>query len=1002
MKKTQIIELFENIKSTKVSFFSIMMFVALGIAFFTGITWSSDGIQLAAYNDMESAQMHDIEISFPYGFTEEDVDAISKLEGVDEIEGFRSICQFLKIDGANNQIRFNQVGKDINRFVEVDGEIPDAADEIAVEQTYANKHDIKVGDILTFTCDDGDEMKYLKTNKYRVTATVVSPLYIGKAAATYGSSSNSIAIDGQMFVSNKAFKKKAFNGYTSLCIRSDSLRGLNSFNEEYDEAVKAFEASIATDVADITAARYASIYGDLEDEIFELDDKLREAIDKIRNGEYDIAEARSELSKARKDVAAGSRKIKASEKKYRTGKKHLTKANKLINQLKQIDFANLKESDLQILPEEIRTMLEVDTPDYQMIQMMMAGYIEKCSDAKAELKKELKKAKGKISKGKRELKKAKSLIASGERSIKKNQRKIVDAKKKYKEGVEASDELKEALAELKEYDCTISPRTYNGGVGALDIIGDSFYKMRFSMAALFLIVGLLVCYSAVSRIVYDQTTRIGTKKALGLTNKEITLSYLAYSGVSVLVGGVLACIVSVFVIEPIMHEGVRGSYILGEIRKYFTLELTLFAVLGELVLILICTWIACRSVLKRDAITLLSGENEAVGKHRFFETWRAWQKLPLLHKTIVNNCLNDKRRVFATIVGVAGCTALIVCAITMDDNIKKSFTKQYNDIFHFDSVAYFIEDEEDKTDSKLEIQKFLSDKDIDSTAIYSSITGVLMPDGKKMFTHVFVPMQDNIDDFITIIPNGDAKLDPGREIWMNISYANTFDAKAGDTVSLVDLEGQTRDIEVNGFFEYYLTRHQLIISPEKYEEIYDEMPEVNSILFDSNGVDRTELEEKLSEIDGFVSLNRYRENSEEFFNSFTGVSGLLVAIYLVMSIAMALLVLLNLFTMFVDEKKKEVITMMINGFDLKQVRAYLNRDAIVMTIVGVIIGLGIGTVMGGASVHSFEASVAYFLKTLDWKACGIAAASGSALSFLMMKIALRKVGRFELSDINKA
>lgn len=979
-----------------------MMFVALGIAFFTGITWSSDGVQLAAHNDMESAKMHDIEISFPYDFTDEDIAEISKLEGVDEIEGFRSICQFLKMDGVNNQIRLNQIGKNIDRFIEVDGKIPDDVDEIAVEQTYANKHDIKVGDILTFTCDDGNEMKYLKTDKYNVTAIVVSPLYIGKAAATYGSSLNSISIDGQMFVSNKAYKKKAFRGYTSIAIRSDSLRGLNSFSEEYEEAVKVLEESIATDVADIAEARYKSIYGDLEDEIFELDDKLKEAIDKIRDGEYDIADAKSKLGKARKNVSAGSRKIKASEKQYKKGKKSLNEANSLIIQLQQIDLANLRESDLQILPEEIKAMLESDSPDYQLIQMMMAGYIEKCSEARDELAQELKVAKEKLSKGKRELKKAKSLIATGERSIKKNQRKIVDAKKRYKDGIEASDELKEALDELKEYDCTISPRTYNGGVGALDIIGESFYKMRFSMAALFLIVGLLVCYSAVSRIVYDQTTRIGTKKALGLTDKEITLSYLAYSGVSVLVGGVLACIVSVFVIEPIMYEGVRGSYILGEVRKYCTFELALFAVLGELVLILLCTWIACRSVLKRDAINLLSGGNEAVGKHRFYEKWGIWQKLPLLHKTIVNNCLNDKRRVFATIVGVAGCTALIVCAITMDDNIKNSFEKQYDDIFHFDSVAYFIEDQEDKTDSRAEIQKFLTDNDIDSTAIYSSITGVLMPDGKKMFTHVFIPMQDNTDDFITIIPDGNVNSDPGNEVWMNISYAQTFGAKAGDEVSLVDLDGQIRDIKVNGFFEYYLTRHQLIVSPDKYEEIYGELPEANSILFDSNGADRTELEDRLSKIDGFVSLNKYKENSEEFFNSFTGVSGLMVAIYLVMSIAMALLVLLNLFTMFVDEKKKEVITMMINGFDLKQVRAYLNRDAIAMTIIGVIIGLGIGTVMGSASVHSFEASVAYFLKTVDLKACGIAAVSGSALSFLMMKIALRKVNRFELSDINKA
>ena len=822
MKKTQIIELYRNIRSTKVSFIAIIAFVALGIAFFTGLSWSADGFLLSTHNEVEDAGLYDAEIVYPYGFSEEDVEKLAAIDGVDEIEGFKSACVFIEVSGKKEQIKINQTGNKLNRFAEIDGVIPKAENEIAIERTYADTHDIKTGDTVKFDRISDTKPWRFQTDKFVVTAIVVSPLYVGKAPTTYGSAENSIAIDGQAFVSSAAFKDNPLNTYSSVSIRSNALRGLNTFSQEYSDTANELLDSIDAEISDIMNARYEKICS----------------------------------------------------------------------------------------------------------YMMSAG-------------------------------------------------------------------------KPVEYGYTVTPRMYNSGIIALKLVGDSFYNTRFSMAALFLIVGLLVCYSAVTRIVHDQAIKIGTKKALGMSGKSITAGYLIYSGLAVFIGGILSLLISVVVIEPIMYTGVGRSFIVGKPRAYCTLGLASVCFLGELILILLCTFFACRTVLKRKAIDLLVRGEENYAKSRPFEKTRIWKQMPLFYQTIIKNCLNNKRRVFATIIGIAGCASLIVCAITMNDNIQNSFDRQYSDIFLFDHIVYFMEDESDNEDSGAEIQKALYDHGIESTALESSFSGLVMPDGQKVYAQIFVPLQTNKDDFIRVIPCGETEAQPGEGVWMNVSYAKEYDAKAGDTLKLVDMEGRFHDVVVSGFYENYMTKHQLILSADAYRDIFGKEPESNSLAFLMGDTDPNRLEKELSAIDGFVSLNRYKENSRSFFSSFTSVSTVLVSVYLVMSVAMALLVLLNLYAMFVEEKKKESIVMMINGYSRKQIKIYLNRDSIFLSVIGIMIGLVVGTLMAALSVHSFESSVAYFLKEIDPKACIIAVAGSSVLSFLMMKIALHRVDKFTLSDINK-
>ena len=1022
--------------------------MALGVALFVGLSWSSDGVKLAAHQEMEEGHFHDIEITYPYGFTDENIEEIAAIDGVDEVEGSRNTCAFIRQDGVNNQIKIYQMSERIDTLIDVRGELPREDGEIAVETTWATSNDISIGDTLVFTHDDeeNDCMKALTTDTFKVTAIVSSPCYIGRSTATYGSSPDAIAIDGLMFCPKSTFKDDAFSGCSSVLIRSKALRGMNTFTAEYEDADEAFRDSITEAVADIAEDRYYEIYDAAEDRLFELDKQLEEALTKIANGEAEISDAKARLAQAQRQVDAGERKIAATEKKLKALKADIRLANADVNKVKKIadkvsgfidaeDYEGLENyavdviesgtldklakdakklankyisdeklekeliDELKNIALEIEELIEQDELDYDALEALLGKYKDKIESAWNEFISAPDKAEAKISKAKSKLRYTKELIAAGNREVAKNVAKLADAKAKYQEGLDAEEEIREAMDKLRMYDCSISPRSYNGGVSAVNVIGDTFLKIRFSMAGLFLIVGLLVCYSAVSRLVYDQMVSIGTKKALGLSSREITISYLAYSVIAVLAGSIVGLVLGCVALEPIVYHGVTTSYILYAIKLFFSAKAALVGVGLELAFILAATWFACANVLKRNAIELLGGPEPPSGKHRFYEKWKIWQKLSLMSKTAINNCLTDTRRVVATLIGVAGCTALIVCAVMLNDNINQSFFTQYRDYFKFDCVAYYEEQEDADTGAK--IQSALKDEGIDSTAVASRICAITMPDGFNMFTHIFVPMQDNYRDFVVTKPLGETNCSPDEGVWLNISYSSKFGSKAGDTVRVIDLKGQEHEVVIDGFFDCYQTRLQLMMSPDKYEEIFGEKPESNSIFMNTDEADLRELEGKLSETEGFISLNKYKENSRVFFNAFTSVSKALVAIYLVMSLVMAFLVLLNLYTMCIQEKRSELIVMMINGYDSKRVKKYIYGDAIVLTIVGIILGLILGTVMGAASIHSFESSASYFIKGFNWKAATAGTLVSAVLSALMMMIALRKVDKFELSDINK-
>ena len=896
MKRTQLTELLANIKATFVSFFSILMFVALGVGVFVGISWSGPALQVAADKVFDEHSMYNLQITYPFGLTQANLDELSQVEGVSKVEPTRQAFETIKRNGTDYTVKVQTVGKDLDKLIVIDGTLPTQPNEIAFKNSNAASYGYKIGDTITLTSQT-EGLDYLRERDFIITALVESPEYIAWASATYGYSASSTGTVNMLaWVAPEAFNDVVYQGgYTTVNITCDELAGMGSFSNEYAAASKT-----------------------LADRVSELGEKLAPAR---------AEELRTTISEA---IEKGEEFLRVYD---------LAVGDGALRDVKVKDVQKVLEAyDVDVSQYVDAYGLNLD--DYDTVQELR-------DDGAA-------------------------LLAS----------------------------LKTLQSSVNDMGWTVGGRSYNGGWLEASVLTNVTNRLSLSMAALFIIVGLLVSYSAISRIVHEQVTQIGTKKALGLRAREITLSFLTYSALAVLTGAIIGITVGVVLVEGIIGGALGDRFIMGTYPPYIGIPLALGVTALELALVLGATWLACHSVLSEHAIELLRGEKPPVAKEHFFEKWGIWERAPLYTQTIVNNCLNDHRRVLSTIVGVAGCTALIVTAVTLNNDVLKSYDYQYDKVYGFNAIVYLDQSVPNAQDNVMDA---LEEQGMASAAVLRRTMAMTLPDETLSAGRLTVP--ENVDEFSSIyhlrdMNGAEVKLDDDGA-WVTRAYAEHLGAKPGDDVILTGGDGSVHRIPIDGFLDFKLTYYEVVMSPAAYEKEFGAALRPNVIFANTGDLSVKETLNAIGSVPGFDSIVDDKIGQKGNFTAFSSVSNTVVLIYLALSALMAIVVLLNLFFMFIDEKKRELIVLMINGFSVGDAKRYIASDTVVLTAVGIILGVILGCVMGAFTVSSVEPDTASFVKSVDWIAVAAGVAGSAILALIMSVIALRRIPRFDLTDINR-
>lgn len=602
---------------------------------------------------------------------------------------------------------------------------------------------------------------------------------------------------------------------------------------------------------------------------------------------------------------------------------------------------------------------------------------------------EYQKQKSRYEKGLRDLKSAKKKIEDGKVQI-------ADGEAEYEKGLaEYNDgelKLADAKKQLDDIDsCKWLSFDGRGNASFVQLIVGSgnFSNIKMTFSLLFVVVGALVIFATVGKIVDEQRTQIGTTKALGFFNREIFAKYLAFGVLATITGAIISIAVAYFLVEPIMLAGFANYYFFDISKPAVTIMPALIALLAGIALAVISVLLASAKLLRQPAVRLMQPKMPGTKKKSGGKS-----RLSLYSRLIILNMLTDIKRVAVTIVSVAGCCALIVIGLTLRDSLANAAKIQYNDIVDYDvGVKY----DSGAPDAESKIENILSSADSEFIKLYD--TNVTYRINDLQVAELFCGDIKSIDQFYHIRdwktgrPFGEVK--DGALIQRRI--AETYNLDKGSEFDITVGGTKTATVRVAGVFENYIGR-SVIMTPAYYEKLFGNESFNNTFFVRTGSADVAALEKQLKTVDGYESTTQ-SDADKSIVETSTSTVNTVVALFIVMAAIMALVVQLNLTNMYINGKKSELIIMRINGFSVKEVINYVIRETFLTTILGIILGLATGSAIAYKIIRTLEQSFFQFDRRVNIIAWILAAILTVVFTAFVNVVALRKTKDLKLTDI---
>ncbi len=534
-------------------------------------------------------------------------------------------------------------------------------------------------------------------------------------------------------------------------------------------------------------------------------------------------------------------------------------------------------------------------------------------------------------------------------------------------------------------------------------------KLAYIFPTFFFIVSTLVCLTTMTRLVEEQRTQLGTMKALGYEDKTIISKYLIYAFSASTIGTVIGVLAG---FSGLPHAIFAAWGIMYEIPKLTVQLLPGYIILGAVISIGLTTfaaYLSCSKELKTPASILMRPKPPKDGKRVYLENIPSiWSRLNFTSKVTVRNLFRNKKRFAVTVIGIAGCTALMLSAFGLQNAISTVITNQYGD----DGVAQYdlqvvLKDTNESYTPNSDVVKSITNLDGIETSMlgflkvcegYSDRTDkvmevdVLVPQAPEMLKE-FVNLKDGNKDV--------AFTDDGAVITKK--FAEKTKTEIGDTVKLSWTEGSKKveyEVNVTGISDNY-TFHYVYVTPATYYRMTNTVPDYNylfcSITDGMTVENKATLESQISEVKN-VNGTVYTTVVIDNFNNIINVLNLVTLVFIIAAITLAFVVLYNLNNININERIKELATLKVLGFYDDEVSAYIYRENVILTFFGIVIGLFVGIFLNIAVVGVVDIDTVTFSTTLKWWSFVLAAFCTIIFAIivnLMMHKKLKKISMVE-------
>lgn len=534
---------------------------------------------------------------------------------------------------------------------------------------------------------------------------------------------------------------------------------------------------------------------------------------------------------------------------------------------------------------------------------------------------------------------------------------------KYSEelGLQTLDDAQQEIDDIKVPKWYIQDRASLSGYFNVESDATSIEGLASFLPVVFLALAILISLTTITRMVEEERGLIGTYKALGFTDSEIRRKYIIYAAEASVVGGILGDVCGFVILPEILFIFFRIMYTIPEYLLHFQLVAGLQGIVLFTIGVLLAVWFAVKSELKQVPAALMRPVVPKNGSRIFLERISPlWKKMSFLNKVTARNIFRYKKRLLMTVIGIMGCTALLVCGFAIKDTITELMHLQYENVDRYNIMAIAQSDDNDKLLSYMDdtenIEAYIN-VEINSVKIRNadgdeqSVQMIVIPDGSDISE--FVKLADVSGREIALSEDG---------VMMTHSASDVLGVYEGDEIEVQDLALNTGIFPVSAVTEYYLG-NMIFVSQSCYESVFEEVYMPNAVLVNltesCKSKDPIAYSEKLGRQDGVISTVSVDSLKAEFSQSFKLIN-LVVYVILILAGALAFVVLFTLSTTNISERLRELATIKVLGFYDYEVHLYVNKETMLLSLLGIAFGLPVGRALSSCLTWALKIPGLYF------------------------------------------
>lgn len=579
-------------------------------------------------------------------------------------------------------------------------------------------------------------------------------------------------------------------------------------------------------------------------------------------------------------------------------------------------------------------------------------------------------------------------------SMEEARRQFDEAEAKLADAAQKLEDAENKIGDMNENDVFVLDRSTNMGYNSLDSASDIVAGVSRVFPVFFLLVAALVCVTTMSRMVDEERTQIGTLKALGYSSFAIMSKYLIYAGSAAVIGGIIGVAAGSVIFPIVLWEAYKIMiFITPNIVLRFDWVQAVGVIAMYTVAMLLVTWYCCYKALKEVPAELIRPKAPAAGKKLLMEHFPFWNNMSFLNKVAARNIFRYRQRLAMMLLGIGGCTALLMTGFGIRDSISKIVDVQFEEVTTYDMEVYFREDctEEYQTSFRTDMKPYAAD-----ILFFQQISGEISA-GNQTRSLYMISADEDIGKFFSFHRGKEQVELPGEdEVLLSAGIADIMSIQVGDSVVMRNPDMEELILTVSGIYDNHVYNYA-ILSPKTIVHQWGREPDLQMAFVSvRDGADAYSAGAVATAMENVMNVT-VSDQLADMVGTMMKALDLVVIVVVICAGLLAVIVLYNLTNININERIREIATIKVLGFNAIETALYVFKENLVLSIMGTVFGIPLGKLLLAFVISQIKIDMIWLKARLEWPSLVFAVAL-TILSAIIVDL----IFYFKLDEINMA